>query len=109
MTNSPKTYLMLILTLLAICSKAQDKSLIEPVTQKSPIPVELLTGHRAIFYQHVISKDIFNDRFNFFNISAFEAEYGSNPSNEFVIASFFSYKLSKTLSKPRPILKKNLT
>jgi len=69
----------------------------EPLPKpKTPIPVEVFAGHRALTYQHVLSKDI--GRFNFFNVAAFDAEYGASPKNEFVISSFFSYSLGKGFS-----------
>ncbi|MEO1054703.1 MAG: hypothetical protein AAFX87_28990 [Bacteroidota bacterium] len=94
-----KLLILPIFTMLAVSGYAQEIVSDRPaVVNTPPIPVEILPGHRSFFYQHVISKDIFNDKFNFFNISAFDAEYGSDPTNEFVIASFFSYKLSKSIS-----------
>ena len=98
MNSLLKVYLLLVSIFLTVYSHAQEKTSEEPVAQKPPIPVEVFAGHRAFSYQHIISRDVFNDKFNFFNISAFDAEYGSNPQNEFVISSFFSYKLSKRLS-----------
>lgn len=66
--------------------------------QQSPIPVEVFIGHRALSYQHVLSKNVFEEKFNFFNVSAFDAEYGENPKNEFIISSLFSYNIGKGFS-----------
>jgi len=66
--------------------------------QTTPVPVELFAGHRAMSYQHVISKNLFNDKFNFFNVSAFDVEYKQNTNNVFIIQSLFSYKLGKGFS-----------
>ncbi|MEO1031009.1 MAG: hypothetical protein AAFX55_06375 [Bacteroidota bacterium] len=66
--------------------------------QQPPLPVELFGGNRAMYYQHVINKNLFNDKFNFFNVTSFEAEHDSNENNLFVVSSLFSYNLGKGFS-----------
>ena len=68
------------------------------VESQPPIPVELFVGDRAIAYQQVINKNIFKDKFNFFNITRFDAELGQDATNVFLISSFFSYNLGKGFS-----------
>ncbi len=67
-------------------------------TLQPPIPVEVFTGHRALSYQHVINKYVFKNKFNFFNVSSFEAEYKRNANNVFLISSLFSYNIGKGFS-----------
>ncbi len=67
-------------------------------SQQPPIPVEVFGGHRALSYQHVINKNVFDDTFNFFNITSFDAEYKEDPRNVFLISSLFSYNIGKGFS-----------
>ncbi len=66
--------------------------------QQPPLPVELFGGNRAMYYQHVINKNLFNNKFNFFNVTSFEAEHDNKENNLFVVSSLFSYNLGKGLS-----------
>lgn len=70
----------------------------EKIVEEAPIPVELFIGQRALYYQHVLSKNIFKEKFNFFNVSAIDAEYGKKPNNQFVISSLISYNMGKGFS-----------
>ncbi|MDN5215845.1 hypothetical protein QQ020_27450 [Fulvivirgaceae bacterium BMA12] len=67
-------------------------------TLQPPIPVEVFAGHRALYYQHVMNKYVFKNKFNFFNVSSFDAEYKSNANNVFLISSLFSYNIGKGFS-----------
>ncbi|OJJ15516.1 hypothetical protein BKI52_37145 [marine bacterium AO1-C] len=87
-------YLYIIIFWSPVVVLGQDSTSI--TKSQAPTPVEIFAGHRALSYQHVLSKDI--GRFNFFNVAAFDAEYGTSPKNDFVISSFFSYQLGKGFS-----------
>lgn len=66
--------------------------------QQPPIPVEFFVGNRAITYQHVLSKNILNNKFNFFNVVSVDAEYKENGNNIFFVESLISYKIAKKFS-----------
>jgi len=66
--------------------------------QQPPIPIELFAGNRAITYQHVLNKSILDDKFNFFNVVSFDAEYEENGSKIYVIQSLVSYKITNKFS-----------
>ncbi|MEM1257578.1 MAG: hypothetical protein AAGH81_03540 [Bacteroidota bacterium] len=66
--------------------------------QQPPLPVELFGGNRAMYYQHVLNKNLFGDKFNFFNVTSFEAEHENNQNNIFVVSNLFSYNLGKGFS-----------
>ncbi|NMH87242.1 hypothetical protein [Flavivirga algicola] len=68
------------------------------MAQQPPLPVEIFGGHRALSYQHVINKKIFEKRFGFFNITTFDAEYKEDPRNVYLISSMFSYNIGKGFS-----------
>ncbi len=68
------------------------------MAQNPPVPVEIFGGHRALSYQHVINKTVFKERFNFFNITSFDAEYKEDPRNVYLISSMFSYNIGKGFS-----------
>lgn len=79
-----------VILLLSVFGFSQD--------QQPPIPVEVFGGHSAVSYQHVISKDIFNNKFNFFNVAAFDAKYSDNKNSVFAIQSLVFYKIGKGFS-----------
>lgn len=87
--------IMIASLLFSIRGMAQDSD--RPL-QQPPIPVEVFAGHRALSYQHVVSKNVFKDKFNFFNVTSFDAEYDQNSNNVFLISSLFSYNLGKQFS-----------
>ncbi|WP_299434536.1 hypothetical protein [uncultured Aquimarina sp.] len=66
--------------------------------QQSPIPVELFAGNRAITYQHVLNKNILDNKFNFFNVVSFDAEYEENGNSIYVVQSLVSYKITNKFS-----------
>ncbi len=68
------------------------------MAQNPPIPVEIFAGNRALSYQHVINKNVFEGRFNFFNITSFDAEYKEEPRNVYLISSMLSYNIGKGFS-----------
>jgi len=82
---------------LTIRVSAQEKS-IDQTPVSTPIPIEVVLGQRAGFYQHVISKNLQNDRYNFFNVSSFDAKWGDNQDNHFIILNFLSRNLGKGFS-----------
>lgn len=97
MSKIETTFLMLLLyPLVGIAQESIANS--DAIEQQAPIPVELFIGHRALSYQHVLSRNILKEKFNFFNVSAIDAEYGENPKNEFVISSLISYNIGKGFS-----------
>ena len=77
---------------------ANSKRSFNEYVPQPPIPVEVFAGHKALSYQHVINKNVFKDKFSFFNVSSFDAEYGENANNVFLISSMFLYNISKGFS-----------
>lgn len=66
--------------------------------QQPTIPFEIFAGNRAITYQHVLNKNILDNKFNFFNMVSFDTEYKDNGSNIYVIQSLVSYKITNKFS-----------
>lgn len=92
-------YIFYMLLLLPVVGMSQDTiSKSRSIIIQPPVPVEIFAGNRAISYQHVLSKNVFKNRFNFFNLAAFDAEYDAAPENEFVISSLLAYNIGKGFS-----------
>lgn len=85
---------------MTICFLLSMKSMSQraEVPVQPPIPVEILAGHRAFSYQHVINKNLRGEKFSFFNVTSFDADYDRNEDNVFLISGFFSYSLGKGFS-----------
>ena len=66
--------------------------------EEPPIPVSVFGGHRVLSYQHVLNRSLHHTRFSFFNITVFDAEYGEEPVNRYLISSLFSYRISKRIA-----------
>ncbi len=86
--------------LLAIAILSSLKILAQPqnpewIATGTPIPVEAMIGQRSGFYQHVISKNILKDKYNFFNVSSFDSKWGDNQDNHFIISNFLSRNIGK--------------
>ncbi len=73
---------------------AQEKDVHQKLPS-TPIPIEVVFGQRSGFYQHVISKNILQDKYNFFNVSNFDSKWGDNQDTHFIISNFLSRNLGK--------------
>ena len=73
---------------------AQDET-VSGRLPSTPIPIEVVLGQRSGFYQHIISKNILADKYNFFNVSSFDSKWGENQDTHFIISNFLLRNLGK--------------
>ena len=70
----------------------------QSVFAQAPIPIELFAGNRSINYQHIVNKEMFENKVRFFNVTSFESEYNQNENYQFFTSSLLFYNLSKRFS-----------
>jgi len=60
-----------------------------------PIPIEIVGGEKSSTYQSVISRQLFNSKFNFYNLTYLEVDYDETTPHYYYIQSIVSYSLPK--------------
>jgi len=61
----------------------------------APIPIEIVGGEKSSTYQSVISRQLFNSNFNFYNLTYLEVDYDETTPHYYYVQSIVSYSLPK--------------
>ena len=70
----------------------------ETLYQQPPIPIEIVVGNISSTYQSVITRQLYNSKFSFYNLTYLEVDYDDTTPHYYYIQTIVSYGLYKGFS-----------